>query len=196
MIEIDEIVKVQGLYYLDEIDVNTTDILEKIDSMPWYNLTKSINSRKVQHYGFKYNYTTYDIYEKCEDIPDFLNEIKDFLTFICLELKIINSNYIFNQCIINNYDESQGISPHVDVLKYGDVIGCFTLHSGATITFTKNDEIYELYVKPQSLYIMSGDSRYEWKHSMTGKKYDIIEDKKIKRGRRISITFRNVPLKN
>ena len=139
---------------MDEIDVNTSDILEKIDSMPWYNLTKSINSRKVQHYGFKYNYITYDIYEKCEDIPD-------FLTFICLELKIINSNYIFNQCIINNYDE-----------------------------------IYELYVKPQSLYIMSGDSRYEWKHSMTGKKYDIIEDKKIKRGRRISITFRNVPFKN
>jgi len=40
---------------------------------------------------------------------------------------------------------------------------------------------------------MSGDARYVWTHSMPSRKYDIVDDEKITRGRRISLTFRNVP---
>jgi alkylated DNA repair dioxygenase AlkB len=58
--------------------------------------------------------------------------------------------------------------------------------------FTYNGEHKEIYVKPNSLYIMSGDSRYVWSHSMPVKKSDVVNGIKIKRDRRISITFRNV----
>lgn len=147
----------------------------------------------VQHYGYKYDYKTYNINVKFEPMPEFLNLLKLLLTDICIQLNIINNDFEFNQCIVNNYLPGQGISKHIDVKKYCDVIGCFTLGSGATMTFkNKNEEEY-LYVRPYSLYIMSGYARYIWSHEMDEKKYDIVDNTKIKRERRISVTFRNVP---
>jgi len=140
----------------------------------------------VQHYGFKYDYFTRKIDQKCDPLPIFLQKLKNVLTNVCVELEIINKEYVFNQCIINNYYEGQGISPHIDVKSYGGVIGCFTLGSGAIMKFSYGDEDVELYVKPNSLYIMSGDSRYKWNHSMPVKK--------SRKDRRVSITFRNVPV--
>ena len=41
---------------------------------------------------------------------------------------------------------------------------------------------------------MSGDSRYKWAHSMPLNNKDLVKNVKINRDRRISITFRNVPI--
>lgn len=183
---------INGLFYINDININTSDIISKLDKLKWEPITSHSNSRLVQHYGYKYNYKTYNIYEKCEDIPEFLYELKSYLTDVCLELGIIDNSYNFNQCIVNNYNEGQGISPHIDFRDYGKVIGCFTLGSGSEMSFTLDDYKYNIYVNPNSLYIMSGDSRYKYKHSMSTKLYDIYENKKIKRSRRVSITFRNV----
>jgi len=49
--------------------------------------------------------------------------------------------------------------------------------------FQKGSEKYDIEIKPKSLYIMSGESRYKWTHEM-------IKNKNSER--RISITFRNV----
>jgi alkylated DNA repair dioxygenase AlkB len=59
--------------------------------------------------------------------------------------------------------------------------------------FETKYESKEVYVAPDSLYIMSGEARYIWKHSMLSRKTDMVDGKRIKRGRRISLTFRNVP---
>lgn len=185
--------EINGLFYVDDVNENNNDIIEQLDKLKWSPLSNSINSRVVQHYGYKYNYATYKINEKCDDLPEFLNIFKNKLTDICIKLNIIDTSYNFNQCIVNNYDVGQGISPHIDVKSYGDVIGCFTLGSGAIMKFTNKDETFEIYAKPNSLYIMSGDARYKWCHSMPIKKYDIVNGDKITRKRRISITFRNVP---
>ena len=56
-----------------------------------------------------------------------------------IQRKIINKDYIFNQCIVNNYLSGQGISQHTDIKSYGDIIGCFTLGGGATMTFKNNN---------------------------------------------------------
>ena len=110
----------------------------------------------------------------------------------CRELKLPSE---FNQCIINNYYPGQGISKHIDDERYGDVIGCFTLNGGCNMLF----EYYgvgrnsiEQRVEPNSLYIMSGESRYRWLHSMPQRKSDYVNGKKIKRVRRVSVTFRKV----
>lgn len=192
-IEVEEL-KIPGLYYIDDIkEENMENIIIELDKLKWVSLTNNINSRLVQHYGYKYDYKTYNITNKCDDIPECLIILKNILTGICLELNIINEDYVFNQCIVNNYLPGQGISRHIDVKKYGDVIGCFTLGSGATMTFKNNNDEEYLYVNPNSLYILSDDSRYVWSHEMCQKKYDIVDDIKIKRERRISVTFRNVP---
>lgn len=180
---------VPGLYYINDIKEDTSSLIENIDELEWKPITSSKNSRKVQHYGFKYNYSNRDIREKADDLPDFLLPLQNKLTKICQKLKLVNSDYQFNQCIINNYESGQGISSHIDLLGYGDTIGCFTIGSGAIMKFTKDNIKEELYVEKDSLYIMSKDARYKWKHSMPSRK----KDNDNLRGRRISITFRNVP---
>ena len=195
-------VQPQGLYYINSINNEMNELkdkntIEELDKYKWEYLSKSANSRKVQHYGYKYDYKTYNIYEKTIDLPEIVNTYKKYLTNKCLELNIIDEKYDFNQCIINNYDAGQGISSHIDIKKYGDVIGCFTIGSGATMRF-KNDsfELYDIYVEPDSLYIMSNEARYKWRHEMIARKSDNVNGNKIKRSRRISITFRNVSDKN
>lgn len=191
-IEVEELA-VPGLYYIDDIKEDTTHVIGELDTLPWVPLTNSKNSRVVQHYGYKYNYVTYNIREKCEELPVFLHVFRDLLTSICRDLNLVDDKYTFNQCIINNYYTGQGISPHIDVKGYGGVIGCYTIGSGTTMIFDKGEEKVEVYVKPNSLYIMSGDARYAWRHSMPSRKSDEVEEEKKERGRRISLTFRCVP---
>lgn len=194
-LQVNEFKNCKGLYYIDNVIKEDNNIIKILDKYKWTPLSNSPNSRKVQHYGYKYNYKTYDIYEKCDDFPEIIKKLSNRLKKICLQLKIIDDDYEFNQCIINNYNDNQGISPHIDLKKYGNVIGCYTINSGTTINFSNDDELFDLYVKSNSLYIMSDDSRYKWKHGINVKKNDYIDNIPISRDRRISITFRNVPNK-
>jgi alkylated DNA repair dioxygenase AlkB len=190
---INNIENLNGFYYIENIiDDNYSKILiDNIDNKEWKKLTNSDNSRLVQHYGYLYDYKNRNIYNKTDNIPDFMNDLINLLNLYC------NNNDIytepFNQCIINNYNIGQGISKHIDSLSYGSVIACFTLNSGCYINFEYKDNKKSIYVKPNSLYILSGDARYKWTHEITGRKSDMIDGIKILRHRRISITFRNVP---
>ena len=192
---IKKIKEVPGLYYIDNVNIDLEKVLIKVDKCEWKSLSKSSNSRKVQHYGYKYNYRTRNIHEKCEDMPLFLTRIINKLIKICKIKKLINYDYTFNQCIINNYESKQGISRHIDIKEYGDVIGCYSAGGYGTMIFKKYDISHKITVSPGSLYIMTGDSRYKWTHEMPPCVYDIVDGKKIKRNRRVSLTFRNVPKK-
>lgn len=174
-----------GLYYCENIIENDNILLNNIDKKIWIPLSKCINSRLVQYYGFLYDYRTYDIDKPAQEIPKFLYELRNLLQRICKELELIDDNYIFNQIIINNYNKDQYISAHTDVKTYGKVIGCYSIGDEAIMNFFNDNEKLEIKVDPKSLYIMSGDIRYKWKHEMY----------KLKGTRRISITFRNVPNK-
>ena len=183
---------IPGLYLINNIIINDK-IVEKLDQMNWCHITSNPKSRLVQHYGYIYDYQTGKNNLKCEDIPDFLFEYRDILKKYCVDNGLVDQSYDFNQCIVNNYLVGQGISPHIDSKSFGKVIGSFTVSGSSIMTFKNLNESKEIYVKPNSLYVMSGDSRYIWTHEMKGKNFDIIEDNKIMRTRRISITFRNVP---
>jgi len=176
------------LYFKDAID-EKNDLVSFIDSLDkWKTLSDSKNSRKVQHYGYLYDYKSGKTTTKADPIPE------EFLSLIDSLKKKCKTESEFNQVIVNNYETGQGISAHTDVKEYGPIIGCYTIGSGATMRFTRGDEKYDIYVEPNSLYIMSGESRYEWKHEMLARKSDVVGEKKIQRGRRISITFRCVPI--
>lgn len=187
---------VPGLYYIKDCKIDLNKILSKLDEREWKKLSSSSNSRKVQHYGYLYDYKSRRIDVKCEDIPDFLIPLQNKLEHICDQLGLFekdkDDNYEFNQCIVNNYESGQGISSHIDVKKYGKIIGCYTANSGATMTFRKGNYTKHIYVKPNSLYIMSGDSRFKFTHEMATRNSDVVNDEIIKRDRRISITFRYV----
>ena len=185
---------IPGLYYFEDIVADSQSLIEELDKQMWTPLSTSKNSRLVQHYGYLYDYKNYSIRTKGPDFTPPIIALSQLLSNICIENNIISAN-TFNQCIVNNYNPGQGISKHIDLKTFGPIIGCFTLGGGATMRFTKDGNCKDIYVKPNSLYIMSGDARYLWTHEMLARKTDVVPpaSKKIKRERRISITFRNVP---
>jgi len=186
---------VPGLYYFDTIVSSdySQQLFHYLDNeAKWSPITDNPNSRVVQHYGYKYNYKSHNNKEMGTPIPDIFSELIQTLQQKVQELQLADSSYSFNQIIVNNYEPGQGISKHTDIKSYGAVIGCYTLGSGTTMRFRKKDEVVDVYVKPNSLYVMTGDSRYLWTHEMPSTKTDLYNGKRIARDRRISITFRNV----
>jgi alkylated DNA repair dioxygenase AlkB len=198
-----EMPKPIGLYYIADCIDNSTDLVTNLDKEEWFPVNPNSNvGRKVQHYGFYYDYTTKRIDNPAPPMPPFILELRDILMNKCIELGLTKKypSLKFDQCIINNYECGEGINAHTDHKDFGSVIGCFTLNSGAILKFTrKGFEPYEIYTKPNSLYIMSSNARRLWSHEMPHKKIDMIDNslipgaKKVAiRGRRISVTFRQV----
>jgi alkylated DNA repair dioxygenase AlkB len=195
--------QISGLYYfeniLDESSANT--LLNNLDNIQnnyngykgWKPITQHPNSRKVQHFGYIYDYLNGNTNTETEKLPEFLEEIKNKLNNICSSNNIPSIN--FNQCIVNNYEPGQGISKHIDSKAYGPIVASFSLNSGSYMTFRNGANVVKKYIKPNSVYIMTGDARYKWTHEMPSTKSDKVDDKKILRSRRVSITFRNVPNK-
>lgn len=143
-------------------------LIEFIDSQIW----STELTRRVQHYGYTYNYKNGAV-SKTTPIPP------EWITLF---------NITEDKCciIVNEYLPGQGISPHIDSLKFREKIICYSLGSAINIQFALNYKYKNYYVQPRSYYIMHGDSRYKWTHEIQRLKYD----NKIPRGRRISITIR------
>ena len=191
-IYIEEYDKINGLYYIEDVIVNPEHIINILDSKEWTNITSNINSRLVQHYGYIYDYKSRNARIIAPSFLTCLKDLQENLSNICLSLDLTTNMIDFNQCIVNNYYPGQGISKHIDSSVFGDIIGCYTLNSGCNMIFRHDDEIFKLYTKPNSLYIMSTDARYKWTHEMESKKYDIVDGIKTDRTRRLSITFRTM----
>lgn len=183
------------LYYIDDIitDEYSNQLLQYLDNVGvWSPITERTNSRVVQQYGYKYNYVNRNNnMELAETFPEIFSQLISKLQQKITEYNI-SASTDFNQIIVNNYNPGQGINKHIDSKTFGSIIGCYTIGSGATMRFRRKDQIIDLYVKPNSLYIMSGESRYLWTHEMPSTKTDKINGVRVARDRRISITFRFV----
>jgi alkylated DNA repair dioxygenase AlkB len=178
---------IPGLKYIENfISVEEEQLLiEKIDTQNWMLDLK----RRVQHYGYKYDYKArkvdYSMY--LGKLPIWINTIAD---------KLIHSAYINelpNQAIINEYEQGQGITPHIDCKTcFSDTIISLSLSSACIMDFYSitSDIKQSLLLQPRSLVILQGDARYQWKHGISARKSDQWQNQKLLRKRRVSLTFR------
>lgn len=188
--EIDQPCLVNGLDYKREFITPEEEhrLIKFIDENEWSNDLK----RRVQHYGYKYNYKIRKIDESLRATP-----IPNELDFI---LERLVSNEIFDtkpdQLIINEYLPGQGITKHTDCIPcFKDTIVMISLNSTCTMKFTKKDmETVELFLEPRSILVCSGESRYEWAHEIPARKSDKYNGNVFHRSRRVSLTFRQVLL--
>jgi alkylated DNA repair dioxygenase AlkB len=163
-------------------------LINLIDKSTW-NLTLS---RRTQHYGYEYSYTKpKSALNPAEPIP----ELMQFL------IEKINSLFKLtqpiNQCIINEYMPGQGIAAHTDSNIFGNTVISISLSSNVIMEFTKPADVVdkqEELLKRRSCLVLQGDARYKWRHSIPARKSDTYKGVKTLRGRRLSITFRSVPL--
>jgi alkylated DNA repair dioxygenase AlkB len=61
-------------------------------------------------------------------------------------------------------------------------------------THVKTRQKTPLFLARRSLVVLSGEARYDWRHAIPGRKSDTQEGRMVPRGRRLSLTFRNVLL--
>ena len=180
--------EVPGLYYIPNAltPKQEAELIAYLDGPQgvWESVTESAQGRRVQHYGYRYDYKRRAISGPANPVPEAWKPI-------------LGLGYKWNQVLVNEYDPGQGISAHIDAPVYGDTIICYTLGSGATMRFTnvETGAVKDLYATARSVYIMSGDSRYKWKHEMIGRKTNRVDGVVVPRSRRISITMRWVPEK-
>lgn len=163
-------------------------LLEVINNQPW----RSDLKRRVQHYGYIYDYRSRSINTKM-----YLGELPKFCKYFAekfYEEKLFDK--IPDQVIINEYHPGQGISSHVDCEPcFEDTVISMSLGSACIMNFTKveNPKIKkEQVLMPKSIVVLKDEARYKWKHGIAAKKQDIINGQKCLRTTRISLTFRKV----
>jgi len=139
-------------------------------------------------------------------LPDFLSPLLNSLPSILSPLPPTIRDIIFDetkprQCILNLYYPGQGISPHVDLpSRYEDGIVGISLLSSTVMEFTSvidGRDSFALRLKPGSVYVLSGQARYDYKHGIPYREEDIVLDgdgveTRIRRGVRMSITLRRM----
>ena len=164
------------------------DFLVQIDEHQWLDDLK----RRVQHYGFKYNYKArkVDMNMRIGELPKWLEKLSQMLH---------EDGYmpeVADQVIINEYLPGQGISSHIDCEPcFKDTIVSLSLGSGCVMNFTnKSDKRKKIpvWLAPRSLVVLSGEARYEWLHGIAARKSDEWDGQKHERQRRVSLTFRKV----
>ncbi len=175
-----------GLTYIPKYlsDARQSLLINEIDALPWSNELK----RRVQHYGFYYNYRNKKIDRSMEAPP--MPRYCWSLAKMLVNDKILS--HLPDQLIVNEYMPGQGISPHIDCPPcFDDEIVSVSLLDEYPIQFSKSKEdVIEIPLAVGSVLKISGEARYDWYHQIPARK----EDNGIARHRRISLTFRKVIL--
>jgi len=178
---------IQGLVYLPQLlsPEEQVRVLEEIDKEPWQNDLR----RRVQHYGYKYDYKARAVDHSMYvgPLPPFAVEVARRLTSHGLITEFPD------QLIVNEYRPGQGISAHVDCEPcFKNTIVTVSLGSTCEIDFVsiESREVRSTLLEPGSALVLRDAGRYRWMHRIMARK----SDHGVPRGRRVSLTYRNVIL--
>lgn len=181
---------IPGLRYIENYitEGEQAQLLAQVDIGPWLKDLK----RRVQHYGFKYNYKARKV-----DMSMRVGELPEWLKVLSVELH--EKGYmpkVADQVIVNEYLPGQGISAHIDCEPcFQDTIASLSLGSSCIMNFThKLDKTqkYSVLLDPGSLIVLSDQARYNWLHEIPIRKSDLWNGVRYPRQRRVSLTFRKV----
>ncbi len=174
--------------FIDEIQVK--QFIASINNEQWLNDLK----RRVQHYGYKYDYKARSI-----DYSMFIGPLPNWV--LPLAKRLFDEKHIDtvpDQLIINEYEPGQGIANHIDCEPcFGDTIISISLGSSCIMDFInlKTKQKIEVMLESGSIVVLSGASRNNWTHGIAQRKTDTFKGIKFERQLRTSMTFRQVILK-
>jgi len=146
-------------------------IMEFIDAQEWNTTLK----RRTQHYGYLYEYKSKDI-KKTRPLEDVILKVANRIQ----KREIMKPE----QCIVNEYLNGQGISPHIDSLNFGPIICSLSLLEDENMIFERDEKKECILLPRRSLLVLKNDARYLYKHSLRAKRKEGY--------RRISMTYRTI----
>ena len=169
-------------------------ILVEINQSEWSEELQ----RRVQHYGWRYDYKS-----RLIDPSMYLGPLPDWASRIARRL--FESGYVPelpDQVIVNEYVHNQGIAPHVDSeSSFADGVAMVSLLETWEMEFRERHGRGKVTCKLErrSATILTGEARYGWTHEIPKRKTEPGTLKpgnkkpgRMPRGRRVSLTFRKV----
>merc|ERR1712137_594641 len=176
-------------------------LLELIDGRPWNHDI----CRRTQYYGYTYYHTRQNILtlQPVDQPQTHTGELSDmqFILDRMIADRIFPDDHPPTQVLVNEYLNNMCIKGHLDnVDAFGDVIVSLSLNAPAYMTMRACDDpdkVMKVLMEPRSAFIMTGDSRFLWRHGITRQKkvWDPSTNSIILRDdsyRRVSLTIREV----
>jgi alkylated DNA repair protein (DNA oxidative demethylase) len=119
--------------------------------------------RSVLHYGWDYGYDSWTI-RPTEPVPDFLRSLRAR----CADL-IATDPESLAEVLVSRYPAGAGIGWHRDAPMFGKVIGV-SLGAPCMLRLRPPGEgrrpIHSLRLEPRSAYVLTGEARRKWQHSI------------------------------
>ena len=159
-------------------------ILERIAEEPWIGAL----NRRVQHYGFRYDYRG-----GLSDMP--APALPAWAEVMAERLRPSFGGIRPVQCIVNEYRPGQGIGMHADHRDFGPVVASLSLGEAWPMRFRRRRGRYvsgglpadEVHTLPRrSILLLSRRARTDWMHGIDR------ADSRRETGVRLSATFRTV----
>ena len=138
------------------------DRLEPLDLAP-FRFHGFIGNRRTHSFGWRYDFEDAS-FRPAEPIPDWLEPLRQRAAdFAGLQAGD------FVHVLLARYDPGAGIGWHRDRDVFDEVVG-FSLRTPATLRFRQRTATgfrrANLEVAPRSAYLLSGEARHEWEHSI------------------------------
>lgn len=151
--------------------------LDCVDAGEWDTTLK----RRVQHYGYRYDYRSKEVGDDAPPIPIWLRVLGERM------LRLNWFDRVPEQVIVNEYLPGQGIAMHTDAV-WGPVVVTVSLGDTYPMRFECGPQRYEFPLLPRSALVLAFNARYAWRHGIASRRRDGMHN----RGRRVSLTFRTV----
>ncbi|HKP15179.1 MAG TPA: alpha-ketoglutarate-dependent dioxygenase AlkB [Gemmatimonadaceae bacterium] len=168
-------------YEAEVIDASKeATVLERVRALPFrdFEFQGYTAKRRVISFGWQYDFGARRLLE-ADDMPEFLRELREHAArFARMPADALQ------HVLVMEYGPGAAIGWHRDKEVFGQVVG-ISLLSACTFRLRRASdtgwERVSLTAQPRSAYLLSGEARDEWEHSIPG-----VEQL------RYSVTFRNV----
>jgi len=159
-------------------------ILAFVDQSSW----STSLSRRVQHYGYTYNYRGGDVSSTAPPLPFWLVAISN-------RIRLVLPDFNPDQVIVNEYQPGQGIALHIDRPdSFGPTVVSLSLGSQVVMDLKEvmTETTTPILLANRSILVLEGDARYKFQHGIEKRKTDLWQSNRLTRLRRVSLTFRKV----
>jgi alkylated DNA repair dioxygenase AlkB len=156
-----------GFRYQEDIiseagEASLVERLSTLDLKP-FQFHGHLGNRRVTSFGLRYDYARRTVAD-ADGFPSFLDELRSRVA--AFAGRQVDE---FQQCGVNQYPVGAGIGWHKDKAQFGVVAG-ISLLASATMRlrratgsgWTRRSQA----LKPRSIYILDGEARGEWEHSI------------------------------
>ena len=158
---------IAGLRYREELISGAEEHallarLQELDLAP-FRFHGWLGNRKTQSFGWRYDFEDAS-FSPAEPIPDWLDNLRE----AAAEFAGVDPD-AFVHVLLARYDPGAGIGWHRDRDVFEKVVG-FSFNTPAALRFRQRTPTgfrrVSLEVEPRSAYLLSGEARHDWEHSI------------------------------